>query len=88
MKKQNIKVCVIDENLKITVKYGMRKVSKIGSKRTAELTSDTLQKSKKKNDINNYKNNKWKKLKNIIKNVLLLVFLFSLFSLLYCIKID
>jgi len=48
MKKQNIKVCVIDENLKITVKYGMRKVSKIGSKRTAELTSDTLQKSKKK----------------------------------------
>ncbi len=88
MKKQNIKVCVIDENLKITVKNGMRKVSKIGSKRTAELTSDTLQKSKKKNDINNYKNNKWKKLKNIIKNVLLLVFLFSLFSLLYCIKID
>jgi hypothetical protein len=57
MKKQNIKICVIDENLKVTLKNGIRKVSKTGLKRTAEFVDDVLQRSPKKANftINNTK---------------------------------
>jgi hypothetical protein len=36
--KQNIKVRVITDNLKITVKNGKRRVTKAGLKRTTELS--------------------------------------------------
>ncbi len=67
MKKQNIKICVIDENLKVTLKNGIRKVSKTGLKRTAEFVDDVLQRSPKKQTLLSIIQNTLKKTKNIKK---------------------